>query len=401
MKWILLPILFILVVIAYCIIDFKMGKKSFHQNSLSRNYSRRKGDIHLITHGKDLFSLFLSDIKDARSSIHILFYIVKDDLFSKEFLQLLIQKAEEGVEVRLLLDWLGSHNTPKSLIKEIRNAGGHVAYSNRLKFPFPFFSLQQRNHRKISVIDGNIGYVGGYNVGKEYIDEDSVLSPWRDYHLRILGEGVCDLQDEFMVDWNRSSNNIIEKENKYFFSALPTGDMQHQFFPTQGLRLEHTICELLDSAKTSICIGTPYFIPSIIILEKLMEALKRGVKIRIIVPKKADHFLVKEASFTYFRTLIGHGAEVYQYLNGFYHAKVIIVDEEICQIGTANFDRRSIYLNLEINCYIYDKDFIQKMVAVMEKDISDSHRLTIEELEHTTFGTKLKELCAKVVADLL
>ena len=200
MIWVSILVLFIMVVVAYCILDFKMGKRRFHQHSPTRDYSKRKGDIHLITHGKDLFSLFLSDIKEARLSIHILFYIVKDDRFSKEFLELLIKKAQEGTEVRLLVDWLGSHNTPKALIKELRNAGGYVAYSNRLTFPFPFFSLQQRNHRKISVIDGQIGYVGGYNVGKEYIDEDTILSPWRDYHLRILGESVGDLQNEFLVD---------------------------------------------------------------------------------------------------------------------------------------------------------------------------------------------------------
>jgi len=129
--------------------------------------------------------------------------------------------------------------------------------------------------------------------------------------------------------------------------------------------------------------------------------LKRGVNIRIIVPEKADHFLVKEASFPYLQTLIGLGAEVYQYLNGFYHAKIIMVDEEICQIGTANFDQRSIYLNLEINCYVYDKDFIQKMIAVVEKDILDSHRLSIEELKNTSFVTKLKEVAAKAVENLL
>lgn len=400
MIWVSILILFIILIVAYCILDYKMGRRNFHQNSPSRDYSKRKGDIHLITHGKDLFSLLFADINDAQSSIHILFYIVKDDQFSKNFLQLLIQKAKQGVEVRLLIDWLGSHNTPKSLIKEIRNAGGHVAYSNRLKFPYPFFSLQQRNHRKISVIDGKIGYVGGYNVGKEYTDEDPVLSPWRDYHLRIFGESVHDLQNEFLIDWNRSTKNPIEKDDKYF-SALPTGEMQHQFLPTEGLRLEHTVCELIEAAKESICIGTPYFIPSKTILGKLMDALKRGVKVRIIVPKKADHFLVKEASFFYLRALIGLGAEVYQYLNGFYHAKIIIVDEEICQIGTANFDRRSIYLNLEINCYIYDQDFIQKILTVVEKDICDSHCLSMEELKNTTFATKLKEVGAKAVEDFL
>jgi cardiolipin synthase A/B len=401
MTWVWIVIAFIIVITSYCIADYINGKRSYHQLCPIRDYSKRSGDIHLITHGKDLFSSFFTDIKKATSSIHILFYIVRDDQFGKDFLQRLIRKAEEGIEVRLLLDWVGSYGVSKSLVKKLKDAGGHVAFSDHPRLPFVFFSLQQRNHRKISIIDGKVGYVGGYNIGKEYIDGDPVLSPWRDYHLRILGESIEDLQNEFFVNWKSATGESYIKSEKYFSNPEVKGKMLHQFFPTEGLRLERAICELIDMAKESICIGTPYFIPSKTVLGKLMEALKRGVKIRIIVPEKPDHLLVKEASFSYFRTLIPLGAEVYQYLNGFYHGKVITVDQQVCQIGTANFDRRSIYLNHEINCYIYDREFLQKMTAVIEKDILDSKRLTVEELENTSFLTKMKELGAKAVADLL
>ncbi len=257
--------------------------------------------------------------------------------------------------------------------------------------------MQQRNHRKCAIIDGEIGYLGGYNVGKEYIDNDPVLSPWRDYHLRIKGESLQDLHEEFFVNWYRATGESSEK--------LPpkntNGTMKHCLFPTEGIRLEEQVCKLIDSAQDIIYIGTPYFIPSAKVMKRLIAALNRGITIKIIVPKKSDHLLVKEASFRYFRTLLAQGAHVYQYLNGFYHAKVIIIDTTVCQIGTANFDRRSLFLNHELNCYIYDQDFIERMIKVVEKDILDSHKLYKEELARTSLLTKAKEVGARIIADIL
>ncbi|MGE8204980.1 cardiolipin synthase [Heyndrickxia sp. NPDC080065] len=400
LTWLWILIVFLLIIIALCAADYFIGKRNYQKQLKKREYPERKGDIHLVTRGNDLFSIFFSDIRKAKSSIHVLFYIVKGDQFSKDFLLLLEQKALEGVEVRLLLDWIGSHSIPKTLVRKLRKVGVEIAFCHRPRFPFLFFTLQQRNHRKCAVIDGKIGYVGGYNVGKEYIDKDPILSPWRDYCLRFTGESVTDLQQEFLVNWLRATGKSYVEEKKYF-PDLGKGPMLHRFFPTDGLYFETEVCKLIDHAKDIIYIGTPYFIPSIRILNSLTSALKRGVAIKILVPEKADHMLVKEASFRYFRSLITDGAEIFQYLNGFYHAKVMLVDQSVCQIGTANFDRRSFFLNHELNCYIYDQDFIERMTKVVEKDILDSHQVTIDELLNTTFLSKIKELGARAIADIL
>ncbi|QQZ09242.1 cardiolipin synthase [Heyndrickxia vini] len=398
LTWLWIVTLFILLIIALCTADYVFGKRNYLRHCKKREYPKRMGEIHLITRGDDLFNLFYSDIKAAKTSIHILFYIVKGDQFSKNFLELLAQKAVEGVEVRLLMDWMGSHSVSKSLMKQLKSIGAEVEFCNRPHFPFLFFTLQQRNHRKCSVIDGKIGYVGGYNVGKEYIDKDPILSPWRDYCFRFLGESVKDIQQEFSINWERATSQPLTLQ---YSPEAVNGLMVHRFFPTEGKYLEEVICGLIDCAKERIYIGTPYFIPSNKVLERLLFASKRGVTLKILVPEKADHILVKEASFRYFRRLLSSGAEVYQYLNGFYHAKVMIIDQSICQTGTANFDRRSFFLNHELNCYIYDQDFIKRITKVVEKDILDSHQLSIEELHNTSLGTKIKEFCANAMANIL
>ncbi|GIN86470.1 cardiolipin synthase [Heyndrickxia sporothermodurans] len=400
LTWLWIFIFFIVFIIALCTADYYYGKKKYQQQCKKREYPERLGDIHLETRGKDLFSLFFSDIKKASSSIHVLFYIVKGDDFSQDFLKLLEQKAREGVKVRLLMDWMGSYSVSKSLIKDLKKLDVDIAFCNRPRFPFLFFSLQQRNHRKCSVIDGRVGYVGGYNVGKEYIDNDPVLSPWRDYCFRYTGEGVADLQKEFLLNWKRATGESIEEDTIYF-PTLQEGLMKHRFFPTEGRFLEEELCKLIDYAEHNIYIGTPYFIPSIKVLNRLIAALKRGVKMKILVPKKADHSLVKEASFPYLRKLMMNGAFVYQYLNGFYHAKVMVIDQTVCQVGTANFDRRSLFLNHELTCYIYSQDFIERMTKVVEKDLLDSHQVSLEELQNTSLLTKGKETIAKAIADIL
>lgn len=393
-------LLIILLILALCIVDFVYGKKNYQRQCKKREYPERLGDIHLETRGRDLFSLFFSDIKNASSSIHVLFYIVKGDHFSQKFLKLLEQKAREGVKVRLLMDWMGSYRVSKKLVKELKMIGVDIAFCNRPRFPFPFFSLQQRNHRKCSIIDGKIGYVGGYNIGKEYIDDDPVLSPWRDYCYRFTGKGVADIQQEFLLNWKRATGESISKE-KIYFPSLHNGLMKHRFFPTEGKFLEEEFCKLIEYAEHHIYIGTPYFIPSKKLLNSLLSALERGVTIKILVPEKSDHILVKEASFPYMRKLMESGAFVYQYLNGFYHAKVMIIDQKVCQVGTANFDRRSFFLNHELTCYIYSQDFIDRLTKVVEKDLLDSHRVTLAELRNTSLLTKGKEMFTKGIADIL
>ncbi|MFI8577059.1 cardiolipin synthase [Rossellomorea aquimaris] len=400
--WWFILLLIIVVVIGWLMIDFKLGRSRFIRTRTRRDYEKRNSNIKLFSRGPELFDQMFKEMKEAKSSIHVLFYIVQDDHFALRFMELLKDKAKEGVEVRLLMDQIGSHNVPKSKVRMLRDAGVEVAFCQKVSLPFLFFSSQQRNHRKITVIDGVIGYLGGYNVGKEYIDENDIpeLSPWRDYHLRLEGEGVHDLQTEFCIDWFRGTKKDLKDETKYFPPA-EKGSITHQIFPTEGVNIEDFFKKFIDDAKEEVIIGTPYFIPTPILMEALSDALERGVTVRIIIPNNADHMLVKEAAFPYFRTLLAKGAKVYQFMNGFYHAKVMIVDDYFCDLGTANFDKRSFFINLEINNLIYDKEFIHTLKNEMTKDMDASDMLSESDLASVSILTRIKERIASSISILL
>jgi len=383
-------------------IDFKLGRSHFIRTRTRRDYEKRNSDIELFSRGPELFDRMFKEMKEAKSSIHVLFYIVQDDHFALRFMDLLKDKAKEGVEVRLLMDQIGSHNVPKSKVRLLRDAGVEVAFCQKVRLPFLFFSSQQRNHRKITVIDGKFGYLGGYNVGKEYIDENDKpeLSPWRDYHLRLEGEGVHDLQTEFCIDWFRAAKNELKDEVKYFPPA-ERGSITHQIFPTEGVNIEDFFKKFIDEAQDEIIIGTPYFIPTPILMDALCHALERDVIVRVIIPNNADHMLVKEAAFPYLRILLSKGAKVYQFMNGFYHAKVMIIDDHFCDLGTANFDKRSFFINLEINNLIFDKEFIHTLKNEMAKDMEASDMLSENDLANVSLLTRIKERVASSISILL
>ncbi|MFD2446815.1 cardiolipin synthase [Bacillus sp. CGMCC 1.16607] len=376
-------------------LDYQLGRNRHLNHFVFPNAPRRQSHIELFTDGEVLFQDYFGELKKAKHHIHILFYIVADDSFSKEFFLILKQKAAEGVEVRLLLDALGSLKVDREMIGQLKAAGGQIFFCHIPKLPFLFYSSQTRNHRKITVIDGVTGYLGGFNIGKEYVNQDEKLNPWRDFQLKISCEGVHDLQREFLRDWRESTKTDLI-QTKTYFPDLEKGTVEHEIIPSEGVYLEKTYVKWIHSAKHTIMIGTPYFIPSKKVFRALRLALKRGVSIIILVPKISDHILVKEASFPYFRMLIPEGATVYQYLKGFYHAKTFMIDTQVCDVGTANFDKRSFFLNHEINCYMYNKDFIKKVKEIYEQDLLDSKILTLEELNRPNLWRSIKERIATV-----
>jgi cardiolipin synthase A/B len=398
--WILTILLILAAIIIWFIIDFHFGRKHFVRTAYRRDYEKRHSNIQLISTGPKFFEKMFSDIKNAQSSINCLFYIVENDHLARQFFDLLTQKAKEGVEVRLMMDKIGSYKISRKQVKELRNNGLHVYFCEKPHFPYLFFSTQQRNHRKITVIDGKVGYLGGYNVGKAYIDEDPKLSPWRDYHMRIEGEGTLDLQKEFCIDWKRASGEEILNNPRYF-PDLEKGGIEHRFFPSEGFKIESQFVEFITNAKESIFIGTPYFIPSEEVLDALIAALKRGIKVTIVAPYKSDHMLVKEASYKYYRKLLPLGADIHQFRDGFYHSKLIIIDKKFCDMGTANFDLRSFYVNLELNNFVYTQSFVDKVIEEVDKDIEGSTRLTEEQLNSVSTFTRVKEGIASLVSILL
>ncbi|HHK5562799.1 TPA: cardiolipin synthase [Bacillus thuringiensis] len=392
--------LLLISVALWIIIDLSYGRFLHLKRVSSRTFPLRQSDFHLYTYGKDLYDALFTDIKQAQHHIHILFFIVKNDKISREFLKLLIDKAQEGIEVRLLLDRFGSHYLSNEAIRSLRKHGVSFSFCHKVKFPLPFFSANQRNHRKITVIDGKTGYIGGFNIGEEYLGHNEYLGLWRDYHLRLTGEGVQDLQKQFLHDWFDDTKQNLLDASLYFPKQNP-GTILHQFIPTDGAYLQHTFLHLINGAKKEICIGTPYFIPGKKIMNALLKARERGVQITILVPEKADHPLVREAKFPYCRKLIQAGCNIYAFQQGFFHAKIIIVDDDICDIGTANFDMRSLYINHEINCLLYSKHFVQTVKNKFHKDLKNASILSYSDVNPTSLIDRGKEWIGTMLAFFL
>jgi cardiolipin synthase len=392
--------LIVLIILVLVMIDYKLGRLFHIKRIKNREFPIRKSNISLFITGQKLYDDLFQHIQQASEHIHILFYIVKDDKTSQKFTELLMEKARQGVEVRLLLDRIGSHKVTKEMIKGLRSSGVNFSFCHVPRLPFLFYSLNERNHRKITVIDGKIGYIGGFNIGKEYIGQDPNLGDWRDYHLRINGEGVQDLQSQFLYDWADATKEELY-ENPFYYPVLPAGELHHKIVPTDGAYLKQAFIKMIQTAKSEIIIGTPYFIPGTTLFNELLGAAKRGVTVKVIVPMKADHAMVRDASFPYFKPLLQAGGKVYRYYYGFFHAKVIVADGQVCDIGTANFDKRSLYLNHEINCFIYDQDFVQSVRSSLIKDIDGSEEVTIEFLDNRSLLQRGKETLSTMISGLL
>lgn len=391
-------ILFILVILLW--IDFKWGQKRNAQKTIPKTFPRRRSNMVLFSSGPELFKDLFAEIERAQKHVHILFYIIKNDPFSQKFLELLTQKAETGVEVRLLVDWVGSFTLSKQAINKLKQSGVYFSYCFKPRFPFLFYFLQKRNHRKITVIDGQIGYFGGLNIGKEYINQDPKLHPWRDYHLKMTGEGVQDLQTIFLTDWLSATKEDLLTHSRYF-PPLSPGKQEQQFNAVDGEGLEQTFIELIREAQKQIMIGTPYFIPSKILLAELRRAISRGVKLTVIIPKISDHLFVKEAAYRSFRILLNDGAQILQFHKGFYHGKIILIDDNISDIGTSNFDKRSLFLNSEINCFMYDSLSIEQTKTCLDADIAYSAPIKEKAFIHPNIFQKLKEALAYVLSPFL
>ncbi|HDX9654846.1 TPA: cardiolipin synthase [Bacillus wiedmannii] len=392
--------LLLICVTLWITIDLLYGRILHLKRVRSRTFPLRQSNFHLYTYGQDLYDALFTDIQQAKHHVHVLFFIVKNDKISREFLKLLIDKAQEGIEVRLLLDQLGSHYLSNEAIRSLQKHGVSFSFCHKVKFPFPLFSANQRNHRKITVIDGKIGYIGGFNIGEEYLGHNQKLGLWRDYHLRITGEGIQDLQKQFLHDWLDDTNQNLLDSPLYFPKQQP-GIILHRFIPTDGAYLQNTFLHLIESAEKELFIGTPYFIPGKKIMNALLKARKRGVQITVLVPEKADHALVREAKFPYCRKLIQAGCNIYAFQQGFFHAKVIIVDDYICDIGTANFDMRSLYINHEINCLLYDKHFIQTVKNKFHEDLENASLLSFKDVSPHSLIDRGKEWVGTILAFFL
>ena len=314
--------------------------------------------IEIIVNGEEKFKELIHDIKNAKESINMLYFIIHDDKIGKYILELLEKKAQDGVEVRLLYDGFGSLLTPRRAFKRLKNTpNAHVAEF----FPVRLFSsskLNHRNHRKIAVIDGKIAYLGGMNIGDEYMSRKKLV--WRDTHMRITGSAVNDIQKYFALDWEFSTNERLTNRLSTFFP-------QPQKSPSKGAavqivasgpdcvedEIESAMIKMLSNARKYAYIQTPYFVPDRMFLNAVTTAAMSGVDVRVMIPGTPDKAYVYYTTMSYVGELLAAGVKVYLY-PGFIHSKSIAVDDEISTIGTTNIDIRSFSLHFELNAFIYD-----------------------------------------------
>ncbi|QKE74416.1 cardiolipin synthase [Arthrobacter citreus] len=388
----------LLILILLASLDLYFGYKAFHKYDKACPFKNRYSETMLITDGNVLYENLLKDINEASSSISMLFYIVRNDDTSEKFLSLLEKKAHEGLQVRLLVDWIGSFGLKRKRIEKLKKNGVKVLFNRRTGFPYTLYRFQHRNHRKITVIDQKTGYFGGFNIGKEYIGFDEDLGYWRDYHIRMTGEGVKDLHVQFLIDWVRSGGKSFTLTDE---KDLVKGKIEHHFYSSDFIRIENLYKKLIDKAEKHIFIGTPYFIPTKKLMDALLAAQKRGVRICVMVPEKEDHRLVKEASFPHLLLILEGGGEVFHYQKGFFHAKVLLIDDRCCDVGSVNFDRRSLCINDEWSCIFASESFILEIKKIFMKDLERSKSYPIQHYKKTTLSWKCRKLLSKLLSPLM
>lgn len=369
-------------------------------NSSADSLLTANNDIKVYNKGIDKYSDLFIDISNAKKFIHISYYIVRRDEYGEKLTKLLIEKAKEGVEVRLIFDHIGSKITSMRCFKELIKAGAKVE-----KF-FPstiFFKpyLNHRNHRKIVIIDGEIGYIGGMNIGKEYCNENKRIYPWADRHMRIYGDGVVGLQMQFLFDYLFVSKENISLEDKStiekYFPRLnkDVGSNLLQVVASgpdyKQENIKNAYLKMINDAKKSILIETPYLILDDSLLDAINIAIKSGVEVKVVIPGIPDKMIVYAATLSYARELIQMGAKVYAY-KGFMHSKVVISDDYITSIGSANMDRRSFSLNFEINTFVYNKDFNELNRELIDIDIENSELLNDTIKKKKRFGLWLERI---------
>lgn len=361
--------------------------------------------VDIYTDGKDKFHALMGDISDAKNHIHLVYYIIRDDKLGKDLLSLLVEKAKQGVEVRVLYDAMGSRRLPRKFFRPLIDAGGKVSAFFPAVIPHLNLQVNYRNHRKLAIIDGTVGYIGGFNIGDEYLGLNKKFGYWRDTHLRVLGKAVFAMQTRFILDWNQASSNKISYEDRLFPEIGAVGDTDVQIVSSgpdsEWEQIKYGYIKLINSAKEYILIQTPYFIPDSSVLDALKIAVLSGVDVRLMIPSKPDHPFVYWATYSNVGDLLETGAKVYIYENGFIHAKTMVADGKIASVGTANIDVRSFRLNFEVNAFLYDQDLVQELVQIFEKDATLSRELTYKQYLKRPKIIRFKESVSRLLSPIL
>lgn len=359
----------------------------------------------VLTNGDETFKEILTSLKEATHHIHLEYYIVRHDEIGQEIKEILIQKAKEGIKVRFLFDAVGSWQLSKKYIAELRQAGVEIIPFGPVRLPFLNSKINFRNHRKIIVIDGSKGFVGGLNIGDEYLGRVESFGFWRDTHMMLKGEAVRSLQLIFLQDWYYMTNqNILSadylspvlEENIHGGVQLIAGGPDNEWSVIKNI-----FFSMITSAEKSVWIASPYFIPDEDISSALKVAALSGIDVRLLMPQRPDKKIVFYASRSYFPELLEAGVKIYEYKKGFMHSKIVIVDEELASIGTSNMDMRSFHLNFEVNAFLYRTRSTQKLVKEYINDLKNSRKIDISKFKKRHIGYRMIESTSRLLSPFL
>lgn len=334
-------------------------------------------EITTYTNGNDKFDALIEELEKATHHIHLQYYIFLDDEIGNRIKDILIAKVKEGIEVRVLYDDVGSWNVHPAFYKEMQDAGIEVYAFLRVAFPIFTSKVNYRNHRKIVVIDGKTGFMGGMNIADRYT-KGTAWGSWRDTHFKFVGKGVHGLQSAFLIDWYVVSKKLLNNKVYYPAASVYTDNIMQILTsgPTGPWRtLLQAIIFMIANAKKYIYIQTPYFLPTEGLNQALQTAALGGVDVRLMLPKRSDTKTANMASHSFIDDMVKAGAKVFFYEPGFLHSKLVVSDDELTCIGSANMDFRSFEHNFEINAFVYQKEFALQMKKIFLHDVHNCEKL--------------------------
>lgn len=361
----------------------------------------RGNDADLLIDGEEIFERIFQSIAQAKDYLLIHFYIIKGDKVGTRFKEALIERAQAGVRVYFLFDELGSHKLPDSYLDELREAGVACHPFGRTRRWWSRLQLNFRNHRKIVVIDGNDAFIGGANVGDEYLGRSEKFGAWRDTHLRLQGPAVQAVQLVFLEDWYWATHSIpsldwncCPEDEDASIAIVPTGPSDER--PSFQL----LIAEAANTAREKLWIASPYFVPDDGVLTALQTAALRGVDVRILLPEKPDHILVWLSSFTYYRQTFPYGVRLFRYREGFMHQKAFLIDNQVAAIGTGNLDNRSLRLNFEITAILTAQEHVYEVAGMFTEDFEDAREVDRDEFLEKPVYFRLAAKLARLLAPI-
>ena len=365
--------------------------------------------IELLFNGDETFPAMLRDIKTAKSTITFAQYLYEDGSISYEFAQAFSDRCRAGVQVHILIDNQGSNKIPDKIPAMMRDAGCHVEFFRRVEapqvfFPWKLLKYNYRNHRRVLVIDGRVGFTGGYGISEAWTGDGRTENYWRETNARVDGPVVKYLQAAFTESWLEATGAVLGGDG-YFPRLEPRGKVPAQMVKSSpiGGSFQNYMLFLLSitSAKKSILITNPYFIPDDTMIDALLKAAARGVRVVILVPGKIDHQITYRASRSnYGRMLLG-GIQIFEYMAALMHAKTMVIDGVWATVGSTNFDNRSFALNEELNLTVYDSGLARRLEEAFEQDLKYSNKITYEEWNSRGIGERIYEIFAFPVKEYL